>query len=251
MTDMSVADDFDVYDDPSDDSGRGKGGGIFGVILDPYTYGSVIYMLLALPLGVAYFTFAVVGLSLSIGLMILIIGVVVALVFMALTRGLSIFEGYVTGILLGAQIERVESDVVEMTSDDDGDEDVTAHPSGLWTQIKRMFADVRTWTSMVYMALMLPLGTGYFTIAVTGFVTSLALMFAPVASIFVDDVHVMMIEDDSSEFLLGMQGLANSPLGMILMSVVGLVLFIAMLHVARGIGWFQARLAEKMLVKRS
>ena len=245
---MTVADDFDGFDERADHKG-GPLGRMFGVIFDPHTYGAILYMLIALPLGVGYFTFVTVGLSLSVGLMILIIGVLVALLFMAMTRGLSTVEGFITQALLGARIEHRESGAVEFDADNDDASDEPVQTS-LWTRIKGMFTDARTWTSMIYMALMLPLGVGYFTLAVTGFAIALSFMLAPIASVFVDNVHVMEISGDEPEFLLGLSELANSPVGMILMAIAGFILLIAMMHISRGIGWFQARLAEKMLVRR-
>lgn len=243
---MSVADDFDGFDDLE---GRGLIGRMFGVVFDPHTYGAILYMLLALPLGIGYFTFVTVGLSLSVGLMILIIGVLVALLFLAMTRGLSTVEGFITQALLGARIEHRTNDTVELEALDD-DEPGESSKTSLWTRIKGMFTDARTWTSMIYMALMLPLGVGYFTLAVTGFALALSFMLAPIASIFVDNVHVMEVSGDEPEFLLGLSELANSPAGMVLMAIAGFILLIAMMHISRGIGWFQARLAEKMLVRR-
>ncbi len=47
-------------------------GRFFGIYADPRAYLSLLYMLLALVTGIAYFTFAATGLSLSLGLAILI-----------------------------------------------------------------------------------------------------------------------------------------------------------------------------------
>lgn len=249
---MAVVDDFDTYDDERR-RGGGSFGKIFGVLFDPRTYGSIVYMLLALPLGIAYFTFVTVGLSLSLGLMILIIGIFVAIAFMAMTRGISVVEGFITGALLGAKIPHRDGgdadDLAEFT-DSEGDDEQESK-SGFWQATKRMFTDLRTYSSMLYMALMLPLGIGYFTIAVTGFVTSIAFMLAPFGSLLSDHVMVMNVSGDEPEFLIGLSEFANSPVGLIVVALVGFVLFFTMLHVSRGIGWFHARLAERMLVKRA
>src|SRR5450755_1148462 len=45
----------------------------FGVYLDPRSYTSLFYMLLALATGIVYFTFVVTGLSLSAGFAVLVI----------------------------------------------------------------------------------------------------------------------------------------------------------------------------------
>src|SRR5207247_6434019 len=64
-------------------------GRFFGVAADPYTYGALVYMLLSLPVGIFYFTWAVTGLSLSAGFAILIIGVPFAVLFMCTVYALS------------------------------------------------------------------------------------------------------------------------------------------------------------------
>lgn len=248
---MAVVEDLDMFED---ERGRGSGGPlgkIFGVAFDPHTYGAILYMLLALPLGIGYFTFVTVGLSLSLGLLILIIGILVALLFLTLTRGISIVEGFITGVLLGANIPHHDDGDDIAGEGDDLDDESAGGGGGIWSGIKRMLADARTWTSMIYMALMLPLGIAYFTIAVTGFVTAIATMFAPVASVFTDHVHVMTVDVDEPEFLITLSEFANSPAGLVVMSVFGFVLLIFMLHLSRGIGWMHARFAERMLVKRS
>ena len=44
-----------------------------------------------------------------------------------------------------------------------------------------MLADVRTWTTLAYLVLMLPLGIVYFTVAVTGLALSAAFIGAPLS----------------------------------------------------------------------
>src|SRR5580698_2854272 len=53
--------------------------GFFNVISDPRTYGALLYMLLSLVTGVFYFVWTVVGISLTLGFAILIIGIPFAL----------------------------------------------------------------------------------------------------------------------------------------------------------------------------
>ena len=92
-----MTDDFD-----SDGSERGTAARFFGVIADPRAYGALLYMVLAFATGIFYFTWVVTGLSLSLGLMILIIGIPLALLFLGSVRVLSILEGYLARGLLGA-----------------------------------------------------------------------------------------------------------------------------------------------------
>ena len=48
----------------------------------------------------------------------------------------------------------------------------TGQTGPIWERIKGWFTDYRTWTTMLYMLLQLPLGITYFTIMATGLATS-------------------------------------------------------------------------------
>src|SRR5579872_2500173 len=78
----------------------------FGVFLDPRAYLSLFYMLLALVTGVLYFVFVVVGLSLSAGFAFLIIGVPFFLVFIAISRVISLGEGRLLEAVSGERMPR-------------------------------------------------------------------------------------------------------------------------------------------------
>src|SRR5436305_14635151 len=62
----------------------------------------------------------------------------------------------------------------------------------IWAQIKEALTDMRTWSTMFYLALMLPLGVAYFTIAVTGIALSLGLTFGSIWSLISghSDIHI-------------------------------------------------------------
>ena len=108
-----------------------------------------------------------------------------------------------------------------------------------------MFTDPRTWSTLLYMVLMLPLGIVYFTIAVAGVSLSLALMFAPVAMVLARYGLV-----DGGFYLDGeviVPPLILTPVAFLL----GVVLLFSMLHLARAIGRLQGGLAKHLLVKSS
>src|SRR4029078_7376076 len=52
-------------------------------------------------------------------------------------------------------------------------------PGTLWERLRGWLKDGRTWLTMLYMILELPLGVAYFTIAVTALSLSIALFAAP------------------------------------------------------------------------
>ena len=76
----------------------------FGVITKEETYLNLIYLLLAFPLGVVYFTFLVTGLSLGLGTVIIWIGIPILLAVFAASWGLAAFERMLAMLLLREEI---------------------------------------------------------------------------------------------------------------------------------------------------
>src|ERR1700753_47447 len=130
--------------------------GFFNVMTDPRTYGALIYMLLSLATGIFYFVWTVVGISLSLSFAILIIGIPFALLFIGSVRVLAHVEGRIVEALLGVRMPR-KLPVPTSASDE-----------GILTRIKDALVDGRTWSSMFYLLLMLPLGITYFVVGVVG-----------------------------------------------------------------------------------
>lgn len=204
--------------------------GFFNVVSDPRTYGALLYMLLSLATGIFYFTWVVTGLSLSFGLAILIIGIPFALLFIASVRVLSYVEGRIVEALLGVRMPRRPP----------------AEPSaneGLWNKIKEAFTDVRTWSSMFYMLLMLPLGITYFVMGVVGLALSLGVVGGSIYSLITGESHINI---DGAPYLEHM--LHTAP-GLIVFAFAGILLFFVVLHVARAVGWMHGKIAEGLLVR--
>jgi uncharacterized membrane protein len=204
-------------------------GAFFGVFLDPRAYTSLFLMLLSLATGVIYFTFAVTGLALSAGLSVLVIGIPFFLLFMALTRVVSLAEGRLIEATTG---ERMPRRPVRQSSTE-----------GFWTRVGQMLKDRRTWTTLAYFILMLPLGIVYFVIAVVGLSVSLGFIFAPLVELasrfswfgMPDDLH-------SSPAWL------DSLWAMPLLVFVGVLLLTVLMHLARGVGRLHAMYAKALLV---
>jgi hypothetical protein len=204
---------------------RGVLARFFGVALDARTYGALFYMLLSLATGIFFFTWVVTGLSLSLGLLVLIIGIPVAVLFFGSVRGLSLLEGRLVEALLGERMPRRPAYTDRSRS---------------WLQrIGDMFTDGRTWLTLLYFVLMLPLGIVYFTIATTLLSISLGFIWAPVAALI------------SPEFVgIHIDGTQMLPLWITpLLAVVGMLLLFATLHLARGIGRLHGMMAKHLLVR--
>jgi len=204
--------------------------GFFNVISDPRTYGALLYMLLSLATGIFYFTWVVTGLSLSIGLFILIIGIPFALLFVGSIRVLAHVEGRLVEGLLGVRMPR------RLPA-------TTPQDESLLTKVKEALTDIRTWSSMFYLALMLPLGIAYFTLAVTGIALSAGLIGGSIFSLITGESHVQISEVPWLEHLF------HTAPGLVLLAFIGVLLVFVVLHIARGIGWFHGRIAELLLVR--
>lgn len=213
---------------PETESGRP--GGFFSVISDPRTYGALLYMLLSLVTGVFYFVWTVIGISITAGTSVLIIGIPLALVFLMSFRMLSHVEGRIVESLLGVRMPR-RLPVA------------TASDEKIWTRIKDALSDVRTWTSMLYLLLMLPLGVVYFVLGVVGISVSLGISGASVYSLITNQSHVQITD------LPVLDHLFHTAPGLVLLALIGVVLFFLVLHMARLIGWVHGKIAEGLLVR--
>lgn len=204
--------------------------GFFGVIGDPRAYGALVYMLLSLATGVFYFTWTVTGLSLTVGLFILIIGIPFALLFIGSVRVLSHVEGRVIEGLLGVRMPR------RLPAK-------TPEAETLFVRIKDALTDVRTWSSMFYLLLMLPLSVTYFTVAVTGISVSLGVTGGALWSLATNRSNFTVSDVPWLDHLM------HTAPGLILAAIVGILLFFIVLHIARGVGWLHGRIAELLLVR--
>jgi len=204
--------------------------GFFNVVRDPRAYGALMYMLLSLVTGVFYFTVVVTGVALSFGLAILIIGVPFALLFIGICRVLGHVEGRIIEGLLAVRMPR------RLPPPTPADETI-------WTQIKEALIDIRTWSTMFYLALMLPLGVAYFVIAVVGISLSFGLTFGSIWSLITGRSDIQISD------LPWLEHLFHTAPGLILSAIVGIFLFFVVLHIARGIGWLHGRIAELLLVR--
>lgn len=202
---------------------------VFGVFVDPRTYGALFYMLLALATGIFYFTWTVTGFSLSLGLAILIIGLPFLLLFIGASRVLALVEGRLVEVMLGERMPRRTP--------------YSDRTPPLLQRIGAMFTDPRTWGTFVYFLLMLPLGIGYFTLAVSGLSVALALMFAPLLHVFTDNVQWVTV--------YGVDVIGSQAWAAPLLVLAGFLMLTLTLHLARLIGRLHGQLAKQLLVRGS
>jgi uncharacterized membrane protein len=220
---------------PAQPKRRSLAGRFFGVAADPRTYGALFYMVLALATGIFYFTWAVTGISLSAGLSVLIVGLPFIVLFFGSVRVLSLVEGRIVEAMLGARMPRRPP--------------YPTQGLGLMKRIGAMFTDARTWTTLLYMLLMLPLGIVYFTVAVVLVSVSVAFIGAPIA---------WALDTTSlSDLYVGHHVTLNWGLGAhapgwgdaLALCLAGVLLLFASLHLARGLGRMHGHVARHLLVR--
>lgn len=194
-----------------------------GVITEPSAWAAFLYMIISMLTGILYFTWTANGLSLSLGLLVLIIGVPVAWLFFLSFRGLALVEGRIVEALLGVRMPRRAVFIKK------GD--------GWWGSIKGVFTTRSTWSSALYLILMLPLGTLYFSF----FITLAAVALGFIASPVIELVFHEPVIDAPVEWWI--------PVWLYpAVVVLGVVLFMGVLHLARLVGRLHGKMARAMLV---
>ena len=215
---------------------KSAAGRFFGVFLDPRAYTSLFFMLLALPTGIIYFVLAVGGLSLSAGFLVLIIGVPFFLMFMAVCRVVSLAEGGLIEAMTGVRMPRRPVYQGKALS--------------YWARIGEMLKDPRTWTTIAYFILRLPIGIVYFVIAVAGIAVSLTFIALPITVVLAQAGWfgmggVEVFSDAQPEWIF------NTGFAIPLLGLAGVLLLTSLMHLARGIGRLHAMFAKSMLVART
>ncbi|WP_436345700.1 sensor domain-containing protein [Natronorubrum sp. FCH18a] len=127
------------------------------------TYLNLAYLLLAFPLGIAYFVFVVTGFSLGIGLSVVLVGIPLLAAVFLVSLALAGFERWLTAALLAVDIEPRTSP--------DGDDH--------WEQTRSLLTRRETWTSLLYLPIKIVLGVVSFVLVVTGFSTAIAMLTVP------------------------------------------------------------------------
>ena len=198
-----------------------------GVLGEPRAYAALLYLLTSMVTGILYFTWAVTGVSLSVGLMVLIFGLPFFGLFVFSIQGLALVEGRLVEALLGVRMPRRQ---------------VPFRPrTGIWKKFVARIRDRRTWTTLLYLVLQLPFGIIHFTVFIVLLAYSLQLLALPVLQLLFDQPLV--------NFSFGSYFV---PLwSMPLLFLAGVLDIIATLHLAKFVGRQHGAMAKALLVQRT
>jgi len=214
--------------------GRSALARFFGVFTDARAYAGLLFMVFSLATGILYFVVTIVGTSLSLGLAVLVIGVPFFFAFIGVTRVLALVECRLVETVSGVRMPRRPPH--------------PGAPQRFWGRVRSMLTDVRTWTTLGYNVLMLPVGITYFVMAITGLSVSFGLIAAPILQ------GVRAVGGFGSDSVFADGGIQmephwmNSPGGLLLCLLIGIVLLTATLHLSRAIARGHAFIAKSMLV---
>jgi len=196
----------------------------FGVFADSRVWGAFLYLLFSLATGIIYFTWVVTGISLSAGLLVLIIGLPFTGLFILSVRGISLVEGRIVEALLGIRMPRRPQ--------------FHRKNMGLWSRFKNIILDKYTWLSIAYMILQLPLGTIYFSVFITLITLSLFGVAIPILQLGFD---IPVDINGGSYYLVGWM--------LPLTVVAGILLATLTMHLAKYVGHMHGALAKTLLVR--
>jgi signal transduction histidine kinase len=183
----------------------------------PQTWLNLLYLLLAFPLGLAYFIVLVVGVSTGAALAVLIVGLGILLATLAASRGMAAVERGLARAVLGVPIAT--------PPDQRG---LQPHQ-----RVLRWLRDPMTWKGLVFVALKFPLGIATFaTVAAAGFF-SLVLLFSPLIVLVTTVTFFGWI--------------VESPLQALPLTLIGAPATLLTLHLVNGEAWLWALFARVML----
>ena len=197
----------------------------FGVFAEARTWGSFFYLMLAMFIGIAYFTWAVTGLSLSFGLLVLIIGLPILFLFLLSVRGIALLEGRLVEALLGVRMPRRPL--------------FSRKDISWWQKMKNLFSERHTWTALIYMLLQMPLGIVYFSVFIALIATSIWLIFKPVSELVFS----------APTFIIGDYGYFTPVWALPFAVVGGVLLLTATMHLFKYTGKAHGAWAKLMLVR--
>ena len=202
---------------PYDSFGRRPLYGLFAPVLWPRSYANLLYLFLGFPIGLLWFVVYVTGLSLGLGLLIIGIGVAILFAMVLLGWPLVLFERVLAHRILGVELHPARR-----------------QPPRPDAWLKDTLSNSVLWTGLVFLAVRFPLGLISWILAVLGISVSLGFMAAPLVVAFGGTVEFGIWNPDT-------------PLEALPVTALGIVFYVATIHLLNGTAWLWGRFARLML----
>ena len=197
---------------------------VVGVVADRQTYKNVLYLILAFPLGLAYY-------------MLLVFGFAFGLVLSVLVVGLGILLGTVIGLRVIASFERGLANAL-LGTDIPAAEDVEATDDGVVATAKAYLQAASTWRGLGFVVLKFWIGIVSFVLLVSLLGTAIELLLLPLFPAGVFEVQVAGWT---------VAGSFTTPLGRAVAVPIGAVLAVVACHVLNAFARVNASIASSLL----
>jgi hypothetical protein len=210
----------------------------------PRTYGNLLYLGLAFPLGIAYVVFLGVGLGLSVGFAILLIGIPLFVVVLLATAALVTVERRLATVLLGIDLDPPDWRFLDR--------------EGVVGRVTALVVDPAIWLGLLFLATKLAVGVAGFVLLLALLVPSAVLVATPLyydtpgveVGIFLptDVTRELSLYVPWNELLVGVSFVVRltswqvtSLGGALAMSVLGVLALVLSLNVLNGVAWLCGR----------
>lgn len=214
------------------------------------SYRNLLYLALTFPLGLGYFIVLSVGLSLGVGLSILLVGIPLFLAVLVLAHGLATLERIQARVLLGLSVPDPGYAFMEV--------------EGLRARIEGLLLDHMTLRSVIHLVTKLAFGVASFTTIVAGGVTTAVFLAVP---LYYDrpGVNVGLFQTEPIEItsgiyvpwddlLVGVEAafritewqVDTFPESLV-MSLLGVVLFVLLVNALNGLAWLAGEYTRVLL----
>lgn len=218
---------------PSD---RGPLGKIFRPVIEPRTYLRGAHMLLMFPLGIAYFVFFVTTLAVGGSMIWTLVGPIVLLATLFISRWLGDLEAYTAGYVNGSAIRRPPFRLEGV--------------SGFRSQVKVRLVDPTTWTGLLYLVVQFPIGIAAFVSMITVYAFIGASIFSPLGVLLRGDSQFWDLVVEVK--LIGVWSIdLNTFPGSLLPIPFGILGFVLASHLVLGFSSLHGWWARLMLGSRS
>ena len=200
---------------------------VFGPVIAPSTYLRAVRLLLMFPLGLAYFVGLVVALSVGGALIWTIVGPLVLIPTLYLTRWAGDAEAWITRKVALIELRRPPT-AIELGQ---------SFRSQLWTRL----IDRNTWTGLIYLVVQFPVGLAMFVgVVVASFIAG-AFVSAPILLAVADPHFDVGWMDSQAE--TWQKGFYLVP--------IGLMIFLLEVHLVNALSALHAMYARFMLASRA
>jgi hypothetical protein len=140
----------------------------FGLAVQPRSYGKIAYLLLGLPLGVAWFAILTTGMAVGLGTIVALVGLLLLLAVWFLVRAFANLERSIANVLLGQHLAAAPL--------------LPPHRDGRRLRVRTMIADRERWRELAYLLVRFPLGTATAVVTTTVLMTPVAIAWIPITA---------------------------------------------------------------------